>query len=307
MEESRPETAAPVDFLQPWLDMMNQALSGFFSGLRGMQAGSNNGGQGSSESHARTSQEALMSIFKTWGTLSSAMSEPTAASSIAGGMATLPDVMTRFFQTGINGFLKAQEQAMQKIRGLSRQTEAYRFDNLDQDSLKAWSDFYDKEIRQYLKVPQLGLVRFYQERFNQAVDRYNIMNARLGDFLQLLMLPMEKSFKVLSDKIEEQVRLRKVPEDPHEHYRLWVKILEGHYMTLFKSGEYTRALADTLSAFEEFITARNRIFADVMQSLPMPTNKDLDDLYDEIYRLKKRVKELEKSTRGPRKAPASGD
>jgi hypothetical protein len=307
MEESRPEPSAPVDLLQPWLNMMNQALSGVLSGIAGMQAGSDNGGQGSSEGHARASQEAFMSIFKTWGTLSSAMSEPTAASSIASGMATLPDVMTRFFQTGINGFLKAQEQAMQKIRGLGSQTEAYRFDNLDQDSLKAWSDFYDKDIRQYLKVPQLGLVRFYQERFNQTVDRYNIMNAKLGDFLQLLMLPLEKSFKVLSDKIEEQVRLRKVPEDPHEHYRLWVKILEGHYMTLFKSGEYTRALAETLAAFEEFISARNRIFADVMQSLPIPTNKDLDDLYDEIYRLKKRVKELEKSTKGPRKAPASGD
>jgi len=214
--------------------------------------------------------------------------------------------MTRFLQTGLNGFLKAQAQAAEKIRSLGEHSEAYRFDNIDKDSLKAWSDFYEKEIRQYLKVPQLGLVRFYQERLNQALDKYHIMSAKLGDFMQILMLPMEKSFKVLAEKIEEQVRLRKIPEDPQEHYRLWVKILEGHYMTLFKSEEYTRALAETLSAFEDFISARNRIVSDVMQSLPIPTNKDMDDLYDEIYRLKKRVKEMERVNRDLRKTNASG-
>lgn len=303
MEESKPQGNPAVDFLQPWLAVMNQ----FFSGLAGMQPkDTGESGGGTAEGHARASQEALLSMFKTWGTLSTAMSEPSAAGSIAGGLATLPGIMTRFFQTGLNGFLKAQSQAADKIRRLSEHSEAYRFDNLDQDSLKAWSDFYDKEIRQYLKVPQLGLVRFYQERLNQTLDKYNIMNAKLGDFLQILMLPMEKSFKVLSEKIEEQVRLKKIPEDPHEHYRLWVKILEGHYMTLFKSNEYTSALADTLNAFEEYISARNLIFADVMQSLPIPTNKDMDDLYDELYHLKKRVKDLEKANRDLRKANASG-
>ncbi len=302
MEENKPQGNPADDLFQPWFDFMNQ----FFSGLAGMQPKRDGEKNGSAAGHARASQEAMLSLFKTWGNLSTAMSEPSAAGSITGGLAILPDIMTRFLQTGLNGFLKAQAQAAEKIRSLGEHSEAYRFDNIDKDSLKAWSDFYEKEIRQYLKVPQLGLVRFYQERLNQALDKYHIMSAKLGDFMQILMLPMEKSFKVLAEKIEEQVRLRKIPEDPQEHYRLWVKILEGHYMTLFKSEEYTRALAETLSAFEDFISARNRIVSDVMQSLPIPTNKDMDDLYDEIYRLKKRVKEMERANRDLRKTNASG-
>lgn len=299
MGENKPQGNPGVDLMQPFMEIMSQ----FLAGLSGVQAKAGDDGKGAADGRTRVSHEALLSMFKTWGTLSSALSEPSAASSLASGMASLPDIMSRFFQTGINGFLRAQAQTVEKMKAMGSTGEAYRFDNLDQDSLKAWSDFYDKEIRQYLKMPQLGLVRFYQERFNQTVDRYNLMQAKLGDFLQLLMLPMEKSFKVLTEKIEEQVKNRKIPEDPREHYRLWVKILEGHYMTLFKSGEYTKALAETLAAFEEFISARNRILADAMQSLPIPTNRDLDDLYDEIYRLKKRIKELEKGTKGPRKAP----
>jgi len=302
MEENKPQGNPADDLFQPWIDFMNQ----FFSGLAGTQPKRDGEKTGSAEGHARASQEAMLSLFKTWGNLSTAMSEPSAAGSITGGLAILPDIMTRFLQTGLNGFLKAQAQAAEKIRSLGEHSEAYRFDNIDKDSLKAWSDFYEKEIRQYLKVPQLGLVRFYQERLNQALDKYHIMSAKLGDFMQILMLPMEKSFKVLAEKIEEQVRLRKIPEDPQEHYRLWVKILEGHYMTLFKSEEYTRALAETLSAFEDFISALNRIVSDVMQSLPIPPNKDMDDLYDEIYRLKKRVKEMERVNRDLRKTNASG-
>lgn len=302
MDETEREKNPSVEFLQQWLNMMNEAFSGLFDGFPGRQAGDGKGGTNSTEKLSKSPQETLMSLFRTWGTVSSAMSEPAMASYMAGAMTSLPEIMTRFFQTGMSGFLKAQEQAAEKLGSLIGKTEAYRFDNLDQGSLKVWADFYEKEIRQYLKAPQLGLFRFYQEHLNQAMDKYTTMKAKLADFLHLLALPMEKSLKVLADTFEEQVKQGKVPPDPRENYRLWVKILEGHYMTLFKSDEYTRVLADTLAAFEDFVIARNRIFTDMMQALPIPTNRDLDDLYEEIYHLKKRLRELEKSRKASRKA-----
>jgi hypothetical protein len=283
--------------------MVNQFLSGFPGIMSGQKMSER---ESKPDGHSRFSQDALLSIIKTWGTLSSAMSEPSAAGAIASGMASLPDIMSKFFQTGMSGFLKIQEQTADKLKDLGKRTEAYRFENLDQDSIKVWSDFYDKEIRQYLKVPQLGLVRFYQERFYQTIDKFNVFSTTFAEFMHVLMLPMEKAFMVLHDKIEEQIREGKTPEDPHEYYRLWVKILEGHYMTLFKTAEYTKALADTLKTYEEYLNARNQIVTDAMQSLPIPTNKDLDDLYDELYHLKKRVKDLEKANKDLKKPAASG-
>ncbi|MDT8272869.1 MAG: poly(R)-hydroxyalkanoic acid synthase subunit PhaE, partial [Desulfomonilia bacterium] len=177
--------------------------------------------------------------------------------------------------------------------------EAYRFDNLDQDSLKAWSDFYKSEIRQYLNIPQLGLTRFYQERMNQTIDKFNVFSTSLAEFMQVLSLPFEKSIKVMQDKIEDLTREGKLPEDPQEYYRMWIKILEGHFMTLFKSEEYTRAMAETLGNLEAFLYSRNRIIEDSLQSLPIPSNKDMDELYQELYQIKKRIKNLEKNTANP--------
>jgi len=42
--------------------------------------------------------------------------------------------------------------------------------------------------------------------------------------------------------------------------------------------------------------ARHRMLTDMLQSLPLPTNKEMDELYKELYLLKKRVRELEKSS-----------
>ena len=105
---------------------------------------------------------------------------------------------------------------------------------------------------------------------------------------------MEKSFKVMQEKLEALTEEGKLPETSQDYYRMSLKILEGHYMTLFKSPEYTQVLGKTLDAMEEFAVAREEILQDIIQSLPVPSNKEMDDLYKEIYELKKRVRQLEK-------------
>ena len=34
------------------------------------------------------------------------------------------------------------------------------------------------------------------------------------------------------------------PEDPKAYYQMWIKILEGHYMTLFQSPDYVKTLGE---------------------------------------------------------------
>lgn len=112
--------------------------------------------------------------------------------------------------------------------------------------------------------------------------------------MYLVYLPMEKSFKVMQEKMEELTREKQLPENSQDYYWMWLKILEGHYMTLFKSSEYTRTLSKTLDAMEDFITAKQEMLQDLLQAFPVPVQKDMDDLYKELYLLKKKVKQIEK-------------
>jgi polyhydroxyalkanoate synthesis regulator phasin len=85
-----------------------------------------------------------------------------------------------------------------------------------------------------------------------------------------------------------------LPEKPKDYYQMWVKILEGHYMTLFKTPEYTQTLSRVLSAFEDYQATRDDLLQDALKTLPVPTNRDMDALYKEIYTLKKKIRALEK-------------
>jgi hypothetical protein len=222
------------------------------------------------------------------------MSEPESASSAANSVSALPEILMKMARSGFDAAMQIQNHLMEKAGKIGKRTEAYNFDNLDQDVFKALTDVYEKELRQYLKIPPLGLTRFYQERFNELLDKHNLFETTLAEFLSILYLPMEKSFKVFQEKLQETAEQGHLPRETKESYGMWLKILEGHYMNLFKSKEYTDALHRTLNKLEDFLIAKNDAMRDFLQLLPVVTHKDMDDLYKEFHLLKKRVRELEK-------------
>ena len=172
--------------------------------------------------------------------------------------------------------------------------QAYDFENLDREALRIWSDLYEKEFRQFLNIPQVGLTRFYQERIGKSIDRFFRFQTAMAEFIQILHLPVEKSIEVLQSEINELAEKGELPGTSREYYQRWIKILEGHYMRLYQSDHFADVMARTLAALEEFVAARNEVVLDALQSLPIPDQKQMDELYKEIYLLKRRVRALEK-------------
>jgi class III poly(R)-hydroxyalkanoic acid synthase PhaE subunit len=239
-------------------------------------------------------KEARDSIQKTWQVFSSVTKSPDFLESVSKGVNTLPEIVLKMSRVAFEGFSDLQKQWLDRMGRIGRSTEAYKFEDLDQGPFKAWMEMYEKEFKPFYDFPQLGLTRFYQERMAQAMDQFNRYQASMGEFFNLLYLPMEKSNHVLLEKIAALSEEGNLPENFQDYYRLWLKILEGHYMTLFKSPEFTQTLAETIKATENFMEAKQAVLQDLLQFLPVPTNKDMDDLYRELYLLKKKVKELDK-------------
>jgi polyhydroxyalkanoate synthase subunit PhaE len=238
--------------------------------------------------------ESLEATLKRMQSASSALNDPQMADAILKGLNTLPEFFLKISKAGWEASARLQKKVAEKAGKIGQKTEAYQFENLDQGVFKAWREIYEEEFSQYFQIPQLGLARYYQERLNHLLDQSNILNASLSEFLYLLYLPMEKSMKVFQDKIEDLSKEGNVPDKAKDYYNLWVKILEGHYMNLFKSPEYLVSFREMLSQAENYVTAKNEVLQDILQSLPVPTNRDMDNIYKDLYLLKKRVKVLEK-------------
>lgn len=234
---------------------------------------------------------AAMSAFQATAT---GMTDPAALSSLFKGAGAMPEILARLAQTSLGSFVQIQQKLFESAGRIGKSAEAYKFDELDENIFRAWGEIYEKEFKQFLQVPQLGLTRLYQEKGNLALDKYMVFQTALAEFSRLLALPVSRSFNVLQAELGELAEKGELPEDSKVYYNLWIKILEGHYMTLFQSPEYISALGKTLAAMAEFTQARDDLVEDFLAVLPIPRQKEVDELYEEIYRLKKRIKTLEK-------------
>ena len=227
--------------------------------------------------------------------MSAVANDPRAMETFSNIGHALPKVLLKLVQSSWQGVLELQQQWQEKAGRIGRKTQAYSFENLEEETFKFWTDIYEKEFKQYFYIPQLGLTRVYQEKLNQSLDKINRFQATFSEFLYVFYLPMEKSFKVLQDEVTQMTQEGRLAEDANTYYKMWIKILEGHYMTLYKSPEFSKIMRKTIDGLTEVLSAREAITQDLLTFLAVPNQSDLDDLYKEIYLLKKKVRQLEKN------------
>lgn len=249
---------------------------------------------GSSTDEKGRTRESFEKVFQSWQTFSSVAADPGAMEAFSNLGRTMPDLLMKMVQGSWRSYFYLQQQWLEKSSRIGQSTAAFDFDSLDEEVFKAWTEIYEKEFKQYFYIPQLGLTRFHQEKFNETLDKYNRFQSQYAEFMSLIFLPIEKTFNVMQQQLSEMARDGKLSDNSNDYYKLFIKILEGHYMSLFKSNDYVQSMGKTLAALEDFVKARNSISQDMLKAMAVPTQDELDDLYKEMYHLKKRMKILEK-------------
>ncbi|MFZ7128042.1 MAG: poly(R)-hydroxyalkanoic acid synthase subunit PhaE [Desulfobacterales bacterium] len=244
----------------------------------------------------KSASAAMETALKNWEFLQSVISDPEAVEPLLKTAGAAPQMIFKLAQGTFGGFLQLHQKWMELTGRIGKTTEAYSFDDIDENLFKAWAEIYEKEFRKFFQIPQLGLTRSYQEHLNHALDQYNIHQAAMAEFVRMLCLPLNRSYEVMKEKVREMADQGTLPEDPRALYSEWIKVLEGHYMTLYQSPAYHQVLSNTLDALSGFSEAKNKVLEDFMSGLPIPSQSDIDDMSREIYELKKRIRQLEKQS-----------
>ncbi|SPF32911.1 putative PhaE [Syntrophobacter sp. SbD1] len=168
------------------------------------------------------------------------------------------------------------------------------FEKLRHEAALSWNGIYEKGIQPFLKMPQVGLTRVYKEKINRLADKFNAYQAAVSEFQIMLSGPMEKSFADMKGELDRHREKGESADDFKVYYSKWIQGLENHYMSLFRSDEYRRSLAGLLSETAAFRVTGNEVLTEMLEFLPIPTNKEMDEVYKELYTLKKLAKETAK-------------
>jgi polyhydroxyalkanoate synthesis regulator phasin len=235
------------------------------------------------------------SLHETWGMFFSIAGSGSAAGNLPPA-ALLPELIMKIAQPFWAGYFLLQQGGEEKAK--QKQEFVSNLGEIARSITKAWCGMYEKELNQFLNVPQLGLTRFYQERVTRTMEKFNRFQAELSEFVHIFYMPLERTFQTLQEEIPRMERKGEdILEESKGLYQAWVKNLEESYNGLLRSPDYLQSLEKTLKALQDFRKTRQQFMIDLLQDLPIPTNKEMDELYKEIYFLKKRVSELEKKVK----------
>lgn len=185
-----------------------------------------------------------------------------------------------------------QTQLVNTFAKVGEHTTAYNFDDLDHSSFESFRELYKSELQKYLYIPKLGLERESHEQMSRLIDRSNIFNSHLFELIYLFLLPFEKTNRGMQEKVKQQLENGEVVEDVKQTYSEWVKVLEGHYMELLKSSAFTTVLDNTINSFADYKNIKQDMMNSFLKEQQIPTNKDMDEVYRDLYQTKKKLAEL---------------
>jgi hypothetical protein len=255
----------------------------------GLAGAGRSGGQASRET--AVSGDPWQASLNLWQAFFSLLTEPGTVSAVFQGIRAPSKIILRMAQAGWGGYFHLHQQWLEGWQGGGTLSGEPGYESLDQGILKTCNEIIEEDFRRLLHLPHQCLNGLPQEGVIRATVKFHQFQAAMAEFIHLLYLPVKKSLQAMGGEWlnggEENP-----PEDFKEYYKRWLKILEGYYMTLFQSAEYIRTLTRTLHALEEFTTAKQDLLSEAMVALGLPTRREMDDLYREIYLLKKSTKDL---------------
>jgi polyhydroxyalkanoate synthesis regulator phasin len=285
-----PFGVAPI--IATWMQSMNHYFGGLASQADADRAATAPGSDSAGQTPPK-GQAAVAAALKNWQVLAGAMATPDSIRALLKGSGAMPEVLVKLSQTSMDSLIELQQRMIERLGRLGESTKAYQFQDIDENLNRIWTDIYEKEFRQFFHIPQLGLMRTYQVKANLVADNYNRFQSILSEFLGLLGMPFSRSMQVMQEKLGQMAESGELVEDSKFYYNMWVKILEGHFMTLFQTPEYVDTLTRTINALAEFAAARDAALEDLLGSLPLAKKSDVDEMARDLYELKKRVRKLE--------------
>jgi class III poly(R)-hydroxyalkanoic acid synthase PhaE subunit len=156
-----------------------------------------------------------------------------------------------------------------------------------------WSETYENTIGKLFRLPGLGLTREYEERAKKALDAQMRFLNTLPDFQEQVLSASKAAMDKVVDHISK-IDIKQVsPETYQLFYKIWVSNNEDAFIELFRSETFCRTLANTIHRGLDAKKKMDTVMENWLSFWNIPGGKDMDEVYQAVYEMKKRIRWLE--------------
>ncbi|MGL4667787.1 MAG: poly(R)-hydroxyalkanoic acid synthase subunit PhaE, partial [Saezia sp.] len=206
---------------------------------------------------------------------------------------TFQNLSSEFFKPWVENSPAMQEKLVLAMQG---DRKAYL------EFTKLWTENYKATYSKMLNMPTLGSNRVTIEKMLKMLDQYNDFISSLNEYNVLISDSMDETMKKLLSDLSHLQKEGKQPQTFMEFFKLWSKVNETALQDLFVTDLFAKAMNDTIATGSHFKLAFDDLIQEMCSSLPFPNRKEINAVEEEVYKLRNRIKKLEKEIEAVKEA-----
>ncbi|MDI6733187.1 MAG: poly(R)-hydroxyalkanoic acid synthase subunit PhaE [Planctomycetota bacterium] len=157
---------------------------------------------------------------------------------------------------------------------------------------------YESALGKFIKMPMVGPSRLLLEKVFKSIDAFIKYYTAIVDFNMVFYSPGKETVEELARKATDLLKGEVTQEKYKQFYELLIKTFEDRFFQLFKTPAFTEVIRRTLDSYLDFRKQHFAVMEEMLKATPIITRTEIDDVYQELYNLKKRIKELERHLKG---------
>jgi class III poly(R)-hydroxyalkanoic acid synthase PhaE subunit len=200
-------------------------------------------------------------------------------------MAALNDT-TQATSADISEMMQQSMQAMSQLAS----------GNLDA-ATKTYVDMMSRVQKPLVPITRMlfiGKDRTAIETSNELLKHYAVFASQYGKIQQLIAQAGQQAMQQLTRNLAEAALKNEQPKTYDEFFKQWIKANEAAFDHLFKTDEYSRLQGEMQTTSMYIRKHTDTLMELALSEYPVATRSELDEAYESIQELKRKVRALER-------------
>ena len=162
-----------------------------------------------------------------------------------------------------------------------------------------WNDMISMMSSKPASLTAVGPLRNFTENIKKISQELIEANQEIVDFNTFLMEYYKQLGETWTNSQKKVMsKISEIPQDSESmeaYKRIWIDMFENDFTQLFDTSSFSENYNKLVSTEMQLLKRWNTIMDVMLKSANMPTKEEIDEIYQELFNLKKKIKKLDSS------------
>ena len=168
-----------------------------------------------------------------------------------------------------------------------------------------WNDMVSMMSSKPASLTAVGPLRNFTENVKKISQELIESNQEIVDFNSYLIEYYKQLGETWTDSQKRFLaKISELPQDVESmeaNKRIWIDIFENDFTQLFDTESFSKNYNKLVSTEMQLLKRWNAIMDIMLKSANMPTKEEIDEIYQELFNLKKKIKKLDSTKKRSKK------